>query len=403
MPQSQATFVDAPAVHHAVVQLPAALASPEAPYAWALAPLGGIPLICRHLAALEAAGVRAVTLQPVGDGLPAALSDLAARFNRRFAGRDADRAPFTRAVVLDGRRLFDPSLLADAARQAQDTNYVDAFGASVGLTVAVLDAPPSPDAARRVIAERQFAVPADTPAGRSSAARALRRSLVKETDGWVSRTLNRPISTRISLALAGLPVHPDVVTIVGFLIAVASAVASATGTYAGFAVGGVLFHVASVLDGVDGELARLTFRSSRRGQWLDTIADDASNLVYFAGLTVGTWRAYASPVLWGFGVATVVIDAVAVGILYWHMVSRFDSATLLAYQPSLERAAKRSAGQRWALRLQFMSRRDSYALMIMALGLAGAAWVTLVVTPLVIASVLLAAAWLLKKPVAVAV
>ena len=179
-----------------------------------------------------------------------------------------------------------------------------------------------------------------------------------------------------------------------------TAYASTLGTYAGFAAGGVLFHAASVLDGVDGEVARLTFRSSRRGQWLDTIADDASNLVYFAGLTVGVWRASMSPVLWYFGVTTVVVDAVAVGFLYWHLVTHYDAATLLAYQPSLERAATRSTGHWLALKLQFMSRRDSYALLIMCGSLAGLAWVTLVVTPVVIVSVLVAAAFLVREPAA---
>ena len=185
----------------------------------------------------------------------------------------------------------------------------------------------------------------------------------------------------------------------GFLVAVLSAVASALGTYAGFAVGGVLFHVASVLDGVDGELARLTFRASRRGQWLDTIADDASNLVYFAGLTVGVWRA-SSLYSWYFGVATVAVDAVAVAVLYWHLVAHYDSATLLAYQPSLERAATQSTGHRLALRLQFMSRRDSYALMIMAVASPGTRGSPCVVTPVVIVSVLVAAAFLVAGPAA---
>ena len=225
-------------------------------------------------------------------------------------------------------------------------------------------------------------------------------SLVKDTDGWVSRHLNRPISTRLSALLSRYPVHPDVITLAGFLVAVLSAYASSRGTYAGFAAGGVLFHAASVLDGVDGEVARLTFRSSRRGQWLDTIADDASNLVYFAGLTLGVWRASMSLVLWYFGVATVVIDAVAVGFLYWHLVAHYDAATLLAYQPSLERAATRSTGHWIALKLQFMSRRDSYALLIMCGSLAGLAWITLVVTPVVIVSVLVAAAFLVRGQVA---
>src|SRR6266571_4225280 len=54
-------------------------------------------------------------------------------------------------------------------------------------------------------------------AQRRAAAR-LRRSLPKEADGPVSRYLNRPLSTRMSMALAHLPLHPDVVSLVAFLL-----------------------------------------------------------------------------------------------------------------------------------------------------------------------------------------
>ena len=43
---------------------------------------------------------------------------------------------------------------------------------------------------------------------------ALRRSLTKEADGPVSRLLNRPLSTRLSMMLAPLPPAPDLVSLV---------------------------------------------------------------------------------------------------------------------------------------------------------------------------------------------
>src|SRR3990170_4147869 len=49
----------------------------------------------------------------------------------------------------------------------------------------------------------------DTPSDLRRAARRLRRSLTKPTDGPVSRYMNRPVSTRLSMALAHLPLHPD--------------------------------------------------------------------------------------------------------------------------------------------------------------------------------------------------
>jgi phosphatidylglycerophosphate synthase len=43
----------------------------------------------------------------------------------------------------------------------------------------------------------------------------------------------------------------------------------------------------SILDGCDGELARVRFQGSKLGQWLDTVGDDASNVIFWAALAVG--------------------------------------------------------------------------------------------------------------------
>jgi phosphatidylglycerophosphate synthase len=404
MSQSLAAAAGAAAVPCAALYLPPRVATGAAPYAWAYERVAGIALVRRHLMALAAAGIRMVHLVNDAGDSERGFSDLAADTDSRLPeigfGPPAGRP----LVILDGRRLVDAGLLAEAARLDADTVYVDASGRPAGLAVATAGVPASwsegatvlPGASVRAIGDRAWSIPADTPAGRQLAVGALRAALVKDTDGWVSRHLNRPISTRLSVRLSRCSVHPDAITAVGFAVALLSAWASSIGTYAGFALGGILFQLASMLDGVDGEVARLTFRASRRGQWLDTIADDASNVVYFSGLALGTWRAFASPVLWYFGLATVAIDVVAVGLLYWQMAVHFDAASLLAYQPSLEAAATRSTGHWLALKLQFMSRRDSYALLIMCGALAGIAWVALVITPVVIAAVLVAAAFLVR-------
>ena len=83
---------------------------------------------------------------------------------------------------------------------------------------------------------------------------ALRRSLGKDADGPVSRWLNRPLSTRLSMVLAPLRPAPDLVSLVAFTLGLA---------------GGLLVHASSVADGVDGEVARLQLRAGPRGALLD--------------------------------------------------------------------------------------------------------------------------------------
>ena len=58
------------------------------------------------------------------------------------------------------------------------------------------------------------------------------------------------------------------------------------------ALGCVLFHILSVLDGTDGELARVKFESTDWGARLDTAVDMATNLLFVIGLNIGLFRIY---------------------------------------------------------------------------------------------------------------
>jgi CDP-L-myo-inositol myo-inositolphosphotransferase len=124
----------------------------------------------------------------------------------------------------------------------------------------------------------------DTPKDARAAAVALRRSLGKPTDGPVSRLVNRPLSTRVSMALAPLRPAPDLVSLVAFALGLAGAALLAAGR--GLA-GALLVHAASVTDGIDGEVARLQLRGGPRGALLDGVLDRVADAAILAGL--GLW------------------------------------------------------------------------------------------------------------------
>jgi len=103
-------------------------------------------------------------------------------------------------------------------------------------------------------------------------------------DGPVSRTLNRPISRRISARVAPRPVTPDQWSWVAFGAVTAGAAGFALGAPR---LGAVLVHAGSVLDGVDGEVARLQGTSSASGALLDLVLDRVSDVLVLAGLAQG--------------------------------------------------------------------------------------------------------------------
>lgn len=106
-------------------------------------------------------------------------------------------------------------------------------------------------------------------------------------DGIVSRHLNRPISQAITrVVLRGLgPIQPIKATAVTAMISVAMiAVLVLLPSQSGLLVGALLFQAASIFDGVDGEIARATFRTSATGASVDSLVDAATNFLFFAGV-----------------------------------------------------------------------------------------------------------------------
>lgn len=116
------------------------------------------------------------------------------------------------------------------------------------------------------------------------------RATGKQSDGLVSRYLNRPISRFISKMLLKFPgVTPMHATALAAFTGLLMALFLAFGGAAGLVAGALLFHAASVIDGVDGEIARATKRSSEFGAKLDTIIDGITNLAFLSLASLNLW------------------------------------------------------------------------------------------------------------------
>lgn len=133
--------------------------------------------------------------------------------------------------------------------------------------------------------------PADDLSERLAALRQAGRAILAATgkpgDGIVSRYVNRPISQAISRVLLTIPgLTPFHATMGTAVLGTAMALCLLLGGATGLILGAILFQAASIFDGVDGEIARATFRTSARGAMLDSIIDAATNLSFIAGLAV---------------------------------------------------------------------------------------------------------------------
>jgi phosphatidylglycerophosphate synthase len=110
----------------------------------------------------------------------------------------------------------------------------------------------------------------------------LLQSLLKATDGLISRSINRRISLRITRLLLDTSITPNQMTLIAAVFGVAAIVVVVAGGAAWLVPGAFLLQLQSILDGCDGEISRLKYIRSRLGEWLDQVLDDVVNLGFFA-------------------------------------------------------------------------------------------------------------------------
>jgi CDP-L-myo-inositol myo-inositolphosphotransferase len=115
--------------------------------------------------------------------------------------------------------------------------------------------------------------------------------LPKATDGPVSRHLNRPLSKRISRQLVRSSVTPNQISLFCFGVSALAAGLFAMGGHLLLALGAVFAQLASVVDGCDGEVARLKFCESSFGGWFDAVLDRYADAILLFGLT---WHAFVA-------------------------------------------------------------------------------------------------------------
>jgi phosphatidylglycerophosphate synthase len=135
---------------------------------------------------------------------------------------------------------------------------------------------------------------------RQIAEKKLDRWLVKPTDGFYAQ-LNRRISIPISRQLIRLPISANMVSIFTLGVGFCSAIFFALAGYWNTLLGALPCLFASILDGCDGEVARLKLLESDFGCWLETVCDYVFYFFLLVGMTIGQWRSSGTKasLLWG--------------------------------------------------------------------------------------------------------
>jgi phosphatidylglycerophosphate synthase len=120
------------------------------------------------------------------------------------------------------------------------------------------------------------------------------------------------IAARLVAPLRDTAITPNHLTTVRLLIGLLGCAAIAHGGYAWSNTGAVLFALSCLLDHTDGELARLTGKTSRFGHYYDLGSDALITVLVFVSMGIGLG---APEALWP--VVCGVLAGVAICAIFW--------------------------------------------------------------------------------------
>ena len=155
--------------------------------------------------------------------------------------------------------------------------------------------------------DNYFWIDVDDPFAFKKAEKALLASLRdKPNDGPISKYLNRPISVKISRQLVKFKISPNQISIISFLLSSLAAGLFIPSDYLYLLAGGIIAQFASIIDGCDGEVARLKFQTSKYGGWFDAILDRYADAFMLFGLTLHAFNNSAENIILWIGFMAII-------------------------------------------------------------------------------------------------
>jgi archaetidylinositol phosphate synthase len=131
------------------------------------------------------------------------------------------------------------------------------------------------------------------------------------------REILRPALEKMGKGFASTGLSPNFWTLVGLVFAFASAVVYGMGIEYGLIIGGVLLLVSGFFDMVDGQVARVIGKTSKKGGYFDSMFDKIAETAIFLGILVG---GYAEPYL--------VLLAITLSLLVSYARAKSDSLNI---------------------------------------------------------------------------
>ena len=155
------------------------------------------------------------------------------------------------------------------------------------------------------------------------------RASTAASDGPLARW-DRFASQWLSRRLVYTPLRPNHITIMGTGVGLLAAWCIASGTHGFELLGTSLFLVTVVIDGCDGEVARLKFEETPLGGYFDVATDNLVHVAIFVALGIGAYR--KDPNGHYLALLALLLSGVvcAAGAGYWYILRLRHPDTLRA-------------------------------------------------------------------------
>ncbi|MEY3050984.1 MAG: hypothetical protein RLY31_769 [Bacteroidota bacterium] len=131
----------------------------------------------------------------------------------------------------------------------------------------------------------------DDPSMKKEAERRLAAMMNPTVQTSLTRRLTQTMSNKIGFTFAKLGVTPKAVRLSVLAMTLLGAWWAASGIHAWLVAGALTFQLATILEGSEQDLARLTLQRSRFSSWYRRFSADLRYTVFFGALGISAWRA----------------------------------------------------------------------------------------------------------------
>lgn len=230
-----------------------------------------------------------------------------------------------------------------------------------------------------VISDELFTV--EEREGCKRAEKKISEYIIKNTGGFIAQKINKRISIPISLRLTPTRIHPNYLTVFNMLIGILSSIfifMAASDSYSPamiylfMVLGGFFFQAASVLDGVDGEVAKYTLKVSKIGGWLDTFSDNTTLILFLVSNSYLFYTRMGGTV----SLMTIIVLFAGLGIMLGSIVSYLrkysDSGSLVAYDREfLQKLPETDRLVNFALKMKYITKKEMFSIVFFLIAFTG--------------------------------